>query len=77
MLMRRAPYLGVKGSVSTSTSVDHPAIDCLVKIERTWNGHVRLDVFEACPLQRTVRSHVERVGLAIELLEFAESENRV
>ena len=57
-----------------STSIDHPAIHRLVKVERAGDGHVRLDVLETCLLERAVRRHIERIGLAEELLQLEKLE---
>jgi hypothetical protein len=52
-----------------STPVHHPSIYRLAKIKRTWNGHVGLDVLEACLLKGAVRRYIERIGLTEELLQ--------
>lgn len=57
------------GALNASTSIDHPAVDRLVEVEWTWNGHVRLDVLEACLLKGAVRSCIERMRLAEQLLQ--------
>src|SRR5579863_9943856 len=52
-----------------SASLHHPPVDRLMEIERSWNRHMRLEIFESRLLKSPVRRHVEGVGLAKQPLE--------
>src|SRR4051794_7280783 len=51
-------------------SLDHPAGDGLVEIERARHGHMRLEVFETGLLQRPIGRNIKRVGFAEQPLEL-------